>query len=70
MTEVINIPIWLITLIVPLLLSIIILIISNVKFIARTNGEFRTSIREITNRLNRVETKLDAFIFKKLDNGK
>jgi len=70
MTEVINIPIWLITLIVPLLLSIIILIISNVKFIARTNGEFRTSISDMSNRLDRLETKLDAFIFKKLDNGK
>ena len=70
MTEVLNIPIWLITLFVPLLLSIIILIISNVKFIARTNGEFRTSISDISNRLDRVETKLDAFIFKKLDNGK
>jgi len=67
MTEAVNIPIWLITLIVPLLLSIIILIISNVKFIARTNGEFRTSITEMNNRLNRLETKLDHFIFKHLE---
>lgn len=60
--ENVNIPVWLISLIVPLLISIFFIVISNARTQATDNAIFRTSIQGMTERLNRIETKLDTHI--------
>lgn len=60
--ETVNIPVWLLSLIVPLLFSIFIVLLNSSRTQATDNAVFRTSIQGMTERLNRIETKLDTHI--------
>jgi hypothetical protein len=62
--ETINIPIWLVVLILPLLFSILVVTTSTATNQAEDNAVFRTSIGVINERLNRIENKLDNHINK------
>jgi hypothetical protein len=55
------------TLLVPLLVTVLIAVITSIKVSSRTTGKFETCITEIQKRLDRIETKVDNFILKNLE---
>ena len=57
--ENVNVPVWVISLIVPLIITIFITVLYNGKTQASDNAVFRTSIQGITNRLDRIERIID-----------
>lgn len=61
----VRVPVWIIGLIVPLLLTILIAVGASIKVNAREMGSVTTSISEANKRLDRIETKLDNHISKK-----
>lgn len=66
----ITIPTWIITLLVPLFVTILIAVIVNIKVAARQNGNFETCITELKARMDRIEIKFDAYILSQLENVK
>jgi hypothetical protein len=60
----ITIPIWFITLVVPLLFTILIAAWTNNRKSSASIGSINTSVIEINKRLDRIETKLDNHITK------
>lgn len=63
-----TVPIWIVSLSLPLLVIILITLFANVKIQAETNGQLKTQNIEINKRLDRIETKVDNYII--LHNGK
>ena len=69
----ITVPTWIITLLVPLFVTILIAVITNIKVVAKQNGKFETCIdgintrlSDVNNRIDRIETKIDSFILKNI----
>ncbi len=69
----INIPIWLVILIIPLLVTILLTSFASLKVQANNNGSVETSLTEINKRLDRIEDKVEKNtdnLIKIFNNGK
>lgn len=60
----VQIPIWLISLLVPLFISLLIAAVSSIIKATKETTKVCTVVDEINKRLDRIETKLDNHILK------
>ena len=60
----IQVPIWLISMIVPLFISLLIVAVTAIIKATKESTRVCTIVEEIDKRLNRIETKLDSHILK------
>jgi|WetSurMetagenome_2_1015567.scaffolds.fasta_scaffold795878_2 hypothetical protein len=60
----VRVPVWIISLVIPILLSILFAVGASIKTNAQNMGSVNTSIGEINKRLDRLETKIDRYVEK------
>lgn len=58
----VNIPVWLVTMLIPLIISLFIFIIDKTEDQVKIQSQTLTEISNIKERIDRIETKLDTHI--------